>query len=86
MLLFPANTSKRFHHAYATFKTPLSENLTPKFEYRYERYGRADFQIDRINPFMGSVDPLIAPRWILLGAAVTPYNAHIFSATLEYIF
>ena len=86
MLLFPANTSKRFHHAYATFKTPLSENLTPKFEYRYERYGRADFQIDRINPFMGSVDPLIAPRWILLGAGVTPYNAHIFSATLEYIF
>ena len=78
-------TGNRFHQAYATLKIPLAHQLTPKFEYRYERYGRADFQIDRIAPFMAPIDAG-ADRSIFLGAGVTPYNAHIFSATLEYIF
>jgi len=71
--LFPANSNDRFHQAYATFNIPLSENLIPKFEYRYERYGRADFQIDRIDPFMAPIDSG-ADRSIFLGAGVTPYT------------
>jgi len=82
---FP-NASNRFHQLVSSVKVRLPKNFWPRFEYRYEKYGRADFQTENISPFMGSVDPVIAGQWILLGADVPGYNVHIFAVSLEYLF
>lgn len=77
--------SNRFHQLAASVKFLISSNLNPKFEYRFEKYDRIDFQIDKLRPNMSFLDPA-ANTSIFLGANVPGYRTHIFAVALEYRF
>jgi hypothetical protein len=88
---FPENVS-RLHEANVIVKYRLSENLSPKFEYRYQRFDYKDFQTSVMNPY-SFVGPLIDPtgttglqRMVFLGADTPGYRAHVFTGTLSYSF
>jgi hypothetical protein len=88
---FPENVT-RLHEATAVAKFKLTDNLIPKFEYRYQRFDYKDFQTSVMNP-NAYVGPVVDPtgttglqRMLFLGADTPGYKAHIFKATLEYHF
>jgi len=61
-------------------------NLTPKLEYRYEKYDRVDFQLVNVGQYF-NLDPSTATSLFLgVGEDIPGYNAHIVSASLEYRF
>lgn len=78
-------TSNRFHQVTAAARFRLPNNVSPRLEYRYERYGRADFQIAPMRPYMVPLDAT-ANTSIFLGADVPGYQVHIVSFGLEYRF
>ncbi len=80
------DTNNRWHQMVATLKFPLKEgNLTPKLEYRYEKYDRVDFQLVNVGQYF--TDSALASSLFLgVGADVPGYIAHIVSASLEYHF
>jgi MtrB/PioB family decaheme-associated outer membrane protein len=80
------DTSNRWHQMVASIKCPLlSGNLTPKVEYRYEKYDRVDFQLVNVGQYF--TDPQLTSSVFLgVGEDVPGYNAHIISASLEYRF
>ena len=82
---FP-DTSNRWHQMVSSIKFPMKEgNLTPKLEYRYEKYDRVDFQLVNVGQYFG--DPALATSLFLgVGDDIPGYNAHIVSASLEYRF
>ena len=79
------DTSNRFHQLVSSVKVRLPKHFWPKFEYRFEKYGRVDFQTDRLDPYMVPLDPSTNTS-IFLGADVPGYKVHIFAFTLEYLF
>lgn len=90
-LSFPQTVS-RLHEANVIVKYKLNESLSPKFEYRYQRFDYSDFQTSVMNPY-SFVGPLIDPagttglqRMIFLGADTPGYRAHVFTGTLTYSF
>jgi hypothetical protein len=90
-LSFPETVS-RLHEANVIVKYKLTENISPKFEYRYQRFNYQDFQTSVMNPY-SFVGPLIDPtgttglqRMIFLGADTPGYRAHVFTASLVYSF
>jgi MtrB/PioB family decaheme-associated outer membrane protein len=88
---FPENVS-RLHEVNAIVKFKASESISPKFEYRYQRFDYKDFQTSVMNPYsyVGSaIDPLGTTglqRMIFLGADTPGYRAHVFTASLVYSF
>ena len=90
-LSFP-QTESRLHEANVIVKYKWRENLSPKFEYRYQRFDYKDFQTSVMNPY-SFVGPLIDPagttglqRMVFLGADTPGYRAHVFTGTLTYSF
>ena len=90
-LSFPETVS-RLHEANVIVRYKLTENLSPKFEYRYQRFDYKDFQTSVMNPY-SFVGPLIDPagttglqRMVFLGADTPGYRAHVFTGTLTYSF
>lgn len=80
------DTSNRWHQLVASVRFPLKAGLTPKLEYRYEKYDRVDFQLVNVGQYI-TLDPSTATSIFLgVGADVPGYNAHIVSASLEYRF
>ena len=79
------DTNNRYHQVVSTIRFQLSERFNPKFEYRFEKYGRTDFQIDRISPYMVPLDPSTSTS-IFLGADVPGYKVHVIAFSLEYRF
>jgi opacity protein-like surface antigen len=82
----------RLHEANVIVKFKASENLTPKFEYRYQRSDYRDYQTSVMNPY-SFVGPSIDPggstglqRMIFLGADTPGYKAHVFTVSLSYSF
>ena len=51
-------TVNRTHEAVVDFKFKLTKNLTPKLEYRYQRFDNKDYQTSPMTPYMGCVSPL----------------------------
>jgi MtrB/PioB family decaheme-associated outer membrane protein len=80
------DTSNRWHQLVSTIKFPgLAQNLTPKLEYRYEKYDRIDFQLVTVGRYL--TDPQLTSSLFLgVGADIPGYTAHIVSASLEYRF
>lgn len=78
------DTSNRFHQVVGSVRLKFGE-FFPKVEYRFEKYGRTDFQIDRLSPYMGVLDPSTATS-IFLGADVPDYRVHIVTVSLGYRF
>jgi hypothetical protein len=88
---FPENFT-RLHEVRAIAKFKLTDELVPRFEYRYERFKTQDFQTSVMNPY-AYVGPVVDPagttglqRMLFLGADIPGYRAHVFSVTLEYHF
>ncbi len=88
---FPENVT-RIHEVSVIAKFNLTNNLIPKFEYRYQRFDDKDFQTSVMNPY-AFVGPAVDPggttglqRMLFLGADTPGYRAHVFTATLEYHF
>jgi MtrB/PioB family decaheme-associated outer membrane protein len=80
------DTSNRWHQTVFSLRFPLSDNLSPKFEYRYEKYDRIDFQLERLSQYI-TLDPTTSTSIFLgVGADVPGYNAHILTVSLEYRF
>jgi MtrB/PioB family decaheme-associated outer membrane protein len=80
------DTSNRWHQVVASVKFPVSGGLTPKFEYRYEKYDRVDFQLENAAEYL-SLDPGLSTGIFLgVGTDIPGYDAHIVSASLEYRF
>lgn len=79
------NTSNRFHQLATSLRFQISNNLSPKLEYRFEKYSLIDFQIDPLRPNMTFLDPGVNTS-IFLGANVPAYRAHVFAVALEYRF
>jgi len=82
----------RLHEVTTVAKFKLTNNLIPRFEYRFQRYNNRDFQTSVMNPY-AYAGPAIDPagttglqRMLFLGADTPGYKAHVFSATLEYHF
>ncbi|MBI4483162.1 MAG: MtrB/PioB family decaheme-associated outer membrane protein [Acidobacteria bacterium] len=79
------DTSNRLHQVVASIKVRLGA-LYPKFEYRYEKYDRIDFQLERLGQYL-NIDPSTATSIFLgIGADIPGYNAHIAAVSLEYRF
>ncbi len=80
------DTSNRWHQIVTSVKFPLSGSLSPKFEYRYEKYNRIDFQLERLSEYI-TLDPATRTSIFLgVGEDVPGYNAHIVAVSLEYRF
>ena len=81
------DTSNRWHQMVSSVKFPLlSGNLTPKLEYRYEKYDRIDFQLVNVAQYLILEAPTVNAIFLGVGADIPGYNAHIVSASLEYRF
>lgn len=78
------NTSNRMHQVVASVRFKFGE-LYPKFEYRFEKYQRNDYQIGGISPFMGLIDGG-ASTSAYLGADVPGYRVHILAASIGFRF
>ncbi len=79
------DTNNRYHQVVSSIRLRLADNLWHKLEYRFERYDRRDFQIDRIAPYMLFLDSGTRTS-VFLGADVPGYRAHALSFGLEYRF
>lgn len=81
---FP-NTTSRLHQVVTAMKFRLTERISPKFEYRFDRYDRVDFQTDKMNLYMFPIDSG-SRQMSYLGADTPSYKGHYVAATLEYRF
>jgi hypothetical protein len=64
-------TTTRIHEVAAVFKFRLTDNLTPKFEYRYQRFDNRDYQTTPMTPYMGCVGAgsvVVSPPCVNVGA------------------
>jgi hypothetical protein len=48
-------TTTRIHELAAVFKLKLTENLTPKLEYRFQQFDNKDYQTTPMTPYMGCI-------------------------------
>ena len=78
-------TSNRINGVTVDLRYRLRNNVTPKLEYRYERFGNTDFQTSPMMPYMVGLDSGTSTS-LFLGATVPSYAVHIVSAALEYRF
>jgi len=51
-------TVNRSHEVVVVFKYKLTENLYPKFEYRYQQWDYKDYQTSPMTQYMGCVSPI----------------------------
>ena len=79
------DTNNRFHQMVSSVKFRVKENFVPKFEYRFEKYGQTDFQVNPMLPYMVSVDSSTSTS-LFLGATVPGYKIHVVAFSLEYRF
>jgi MtrB/PioB family decaheme-associated outer membrane protein len=87
-------TVSRQHELAAVLKFKLTKNLTPKFEYRYQRFDNKDYQTSAMTPYMGCVSglPPAAPipgcGNVLLGTPSNfyPYNIVGDPSAARYLF
>ena len=77
------DTSNRWHQLVASLRFPLKAGFTPRFEYRYEKYDRIDFQLQSIGQY--NIPDLLGV-FLGVGADVPGYKAHIVAVSLEYRF
>jgi hypothetical protein len=48
-------TATRIHETAAVFKFKITENLTPRFEYRLQQFDNRDYQTTPMRPYMGCI-------------------------------
>jgi MtrB/PioB family decaheme-associated outer membrane protein len=63
----------------------LKKNLAISFMYWMQKYDRADWARDNMQPYMYSVDPG-ANKSLFLGARIPSYDANVYRASITYTF
>jgi MtrB/PioB family decaheme-associated outer membrane protein len=81
---FP-NVRNRLHQIAAGVSYRVRGGLWARIGYAYLNYAETDFAQDRVQPFMGGVDPG-ARESVFLGARVPDQEAHIGTFTFAYRF
>lgn len=79
------DTKNRLHDVVVSVKFDLTSHISPKVEYRYERYDRVDWQSQLMRPYMFVVDP-DSNQQVFLGADNPSYRGHVLSFGAEYRF
>lgn len=54
-------TTTRIHELSVIFKLRLTDNLMPKFEYRYQQFDNRDYQTTPMTQYMGCISPAAGP-------------------------
>lgn len=83
-LNFPQSGS-RYHQLTNSIRYRLPHGLTPRFEYRFGRWDRNDYQFGVIQPYMFPLDSGLRTS-VFLGGSVPRYNTHMLSFSLGYTF
>ena len=78
-------TGTRYHQLTGAVRYRLSNNLSSKLQYQWERYDRTDFQLQIMSPSMSLYDSGTKTS-LFLGGDVPPYQVHILSVSLDYRF
>jgi hypothetical protein len=74
-------TTTRIHEVTAVFKFKLSENLMPRFEYRYQQFDNKDYQTSPMNPYMGCIGAgsvVVSPPCVNVGANLAAKSPSIY--------
>jgi hypothetical protein len=74
-------TATRIHEVAAVFKFKLSENLMPKFEYRFQQFDNRDYQTSPMTPYMGCVGAgsvVVAPPCVNVGTNLAVKSPNAF--------
>jgi len=79
------DTSNRIHSFVSSFRIKLKGNFYPRIEYRFEKYGRTDFQTAVMTPYMVPLDSSTTTS-IFLGVDSRPYRVHSVTFSLGYQF
>ncbi len=92
------STTNRLHQVVTSVKFAITKNITPKIEYRFERYDQHDWQSDIMLPYMSAYDPGSsystsasrlgggAQKYLYLGADAPSYQSHVLSGSVEWRF
>ncbi len=75
----------RLHQLSTTATYTLSEQVSLRVGYAFEKYSQSDFATDNLEPFMGAVDPQ-AGNSVFLAGTSPDYEAHIATFTMAYRF
>lgn len=79
------DTKNRIHDFVVSFKFDVTRHISPKVEYRYERYDRVDWQSQLMRPYVFSLDPS-SNQQVFLGVDNPSYRGHGLSFGAEYRF
>ena len=77
------NTDNRIHALVSVFRVKVKDNFYPRVEYRFEKYGRTDFQTAVMAPYMVPFDAGVGTS-IFLGADNRPYRVNSLTFSLGY--
>ena len=77
--------SNRFQRLTASWKFALTNRVSYRVEYAYERYGERDVALERAVPFLGLMDPG-ATNAAFLGTVLPRYKVHVLSFSLGFVF
>ena len=76
-------TDNRIQALVSAFRVKLKDNFYPRVEYRFEKYGRTDFQTAVMSPYMVPFDAGVGTS-IFLGADNRPYRVNSLTFSLGY--
>ncbi|MBI5280637.1 MAG: MtrB/PioB family decaheme-associated outer membrane protein [Candidatus Solibacter usitatus] len=79
------SVSNRFQRLAVSAKFALTNSISYRFEYAYERYRAADAALEQALPFSG-LTGAGAGDALFLGMALPRYRVHIWSVSLGYVF
>ena len=83
-------TVNRSHELAVIFKFKLTNNLTPKLEYRYQQWDNKDYQTSSMTPYMGCVSaappaaPIAGCTTPILNSATSPTPVGVASPFYPY--
>jgi MtrB/PioB family decaheme-associated outer membrane protein len=92
------STTNRLHQVVTSVKFTLTKNISPRIEYRFERYDQHDWQSDIMLPYMSAYDPGASygtsaarlgggtQKWLYLGADAPSYKSHVLAGSVEWRF
>jgi MtrB/PioB family decaheme-associated outer membrane protein len=77
--------SNRFQRLAVSLKFALTNSISYRFEYAYERYRDADLALEQAVPFPGLTGAGVGNA-LFLGTVLPRYRVHIWSVSLGYMF
>lgn len=80
------DTTDPFTQLEASLRYRFKNEWFARLQYLFEKLNFSDFRTDDIQPYMGDIDPVVAPRAVYLGAQIRPYTAHVLAFSIGYQF